>query len=100
MTNANQLKDSSEYVEVNLSIDLTYYRPTTSKDGKLTFVAYTPDEAYNCFKCMVPKEAVASKEALTEYVEEKMYDYDIIRLDKVNIWDGDGLKGDYFRFPY
>ena len=99
MTNAKQLENSSEYVEVNLSIDLTYYRPTTSKDGKLTFVAYTPDEAYNCFKCMVPKEAVTSKEALTEYVSDAMIGCDIIDLNKVNIWDVDGLKGD-FRFPY
>ena len=99
MTNVKQLENSSEYVEVDLSIDLTYYRPTANKDGKLTFAEYNPDEAYSCFKCMVPKEAVTSKEALTKYVEEKMYHYDIIRLDKVNIWDGEGRKGN-FRFPY
>jgi len=95
MTNATQA--ATNFVEVELSIDLTYYRPTTDEEGKLTFQEFQPDEALNCFKCKVPKEVVADKATLTKYVKEHMYDYDIIRLDEVNIWDGNDKGGD-FRF--
>jgi len=97
MTNATQ--ETTDFVEVELSIDLTYHRPTTNKKGELTFEEFRPDEAWSCFKCKVPKEAIADKISLTKYVREVMYDCDVIGLDCVNIWDGDDKQGE-FRFPY
>lgn len=89
----------NEYVEVELSIDLTYYRPTTNDNGELIFTEFRPDEAWSCFKCKVPKEAIIDKSTLAKYVREQMYDCDVIELDQVNIWDGNNKEGE-FRFPY
>ncbi len=96
MTNATQ--SNSNLVEIELSIDLIYYRPTTNQEGKLTFKEFCPDEAFNCFKCKVPKEVVADKVTLEKYVRRQMEDYEAIRINNVNIWDGDDAQGD-FRFP-
>lgn len=98
MTNAQST--SNEYIEVELSIELTYHRPTTKDDGKLTFTEFRPNEALSCFKCKVPKDAIKDKETLTEYVREQMYDCDVIGLDQVNIWDEDASERGEFRFPY
>lgn len=87
----------NEYVEVELSIDLTYYRPTTNENGELTFTEFCPDEAWSCFKCKVPKEVVGNKTTLTKYVREVMCDYDVIDLNTVNIWDADK---EVFRFAH
>jgi len=95
MTNAT--RETTNFVEVELSIDLTYHRPTTDEEGKLTFEEFHPDEAFNCFKCKVPKEVLADKVTLTRYVREQMEDCDIIGLNRVNIWDGNNTEGD-FRF--
>jgi len=95
MTNATQ--ETTNFVEVELSIDLLYYRPTANEEGELTFEEFRPDEAWSCFKCKVPKEVVADKATLTKYVRGVMCDYDVIGLDQVNIWDN---KQGEFRFPY
>jgi len=92
-------QETTDFVEVMLSIDLTYRRPTTNKEGELTFEEFRPDEAWSCFKCKVPKQVVADKATLTKYVREVMYYCDVIGLERVNIWDGDDKQGE-FRFPY
>lgn len=98
MTNTHKNFNETEYVEVELNIDLTYYRPTTDHNGELTFTQFPLDPALSFIKCRVPHYAIKDKKTLTEYVEEEMCNYDLIEIDEVNIWDGDHNTG-WFRFP-
>jgi hypothetical protein len=99
MTNPKQLDTSTDYVEVDLSIDLVFHVPSRNESGTLGFREFRPDEAWSCIKVKVPSSVVNDKKLLSRYVDQVMADYgaDIVDLNKVNIWEE---EKDDFRFPY
>jgi hypothetical protein len=99
MTIAKQLDTSTDYVEVDLSIDLVFHVPSRNEDGTLGFREFRPDEAWSCIKVKVPSSVVNDQRLLSRYVYHVMSDHvaDIVDLRKVNIWEE---EKDDFRFPY
>ena len=98
MTNAKQLKNSSEYVEVNLSVDLVFHLPGRAADGKLVFRKFVPDEVFSGVKVKVPGSIAHDQKLLAKYVYEVManHDADVVDITGVNIWEP---EKDDFRFP-
>jgi len=99
MTIAKQLDTSTDYVEVDLSIDLVFHVPSRNENGTLGFREFRPDEAWSCIKVKVPSSVVNDQRLLSRYVDQVMEDHeaDTVELQKVNIWEE---EKDDFRFPY
>jgi len=92
MSNATQ--ETTNFVEVELCMELGFCRPTTDRNGELTFSENRTDSSYGfTIKCKVPKEVVANKETLTKYVREKIYHYETVSVDEINVWDS--KKGEF-----
>ena len=80
---------ATKMVEIQLTYDLTIGKPIRREDGTLGFEEEQVDPYHPAIKVLVPEEATASRQALTDYVrkEYQRSDTDIGYLNYINIWD-------------
>ena len=80
---------ATKMVEIELIYALTIGKPIRRKNGTLGFEEEQVDPYNKAIKVLVPEEATASRQALTDFVrkEYQRSDTDIGYLNYINIWD-------------
>ena len=82
---------ATKMVEIQLTYALTIGKPIRRKNGTLGFEEEQVDPYNKAIKVLVPEEATASRQALTDYVRKEYHtsETDIGYLNYINIWDTD-----------
>jgi len=94
MTITKETASATEYVEVQLSIDVARMVPCCDEKGRLTFKQGID---YLSFRAKVPAPVSTDKKLFDRYINTLMADYDAYEchLQEANIWDADKQE---FRF--